>query len=133
MTYEQLLKKGMKELPEVVTESVRFEVPKVRGHIEGNKTIISNFNQIADVLHRPKEHILKFLQKELATPGEFKGALLIFGTKIPASRINEKIDLYVKEYVFCKECNKPDTKLFKEGGFLFIKCQACCAKQSVKG
>ncbi|MFC1728458.1 translation initiation factor IF-2 subunit beta, partial [Nanoarchaeota archaeon] len=72
MSYEQLLKRGIKELPEVVTETVRFEVPKVRGHVEGNKTVISNFNQIADVLHRPKEHILKFLQKELATPGEFK-------------------------------------------------------------
>ena len=128
-----MLKKGMKELPEVVVETVRFEIPKVRGHIEGNKTVISNINQVADILRRPKEHILKFLQKELATPGEFKGSLLVFGTKIPASRINEKIEEYIKEYVFCKECGKPDTKLIKEGGFLFVKCQACGAKHTVKG
>ncbi len=132
MDYEALLKKGMKELPEVVVEKVRFEVPKVRGHIEGNKTVISNINQVADILRRPKEHILKFLQKELATPGEFKGSLLVFGTKISASRINEKLEEYVNAYVFCQECGKPDTKLMKEGGFLFIKCQACGAKRAVK-
>ncbi len=132
MNYEELLERGMKNLPEIAKETFRFEIPKVRGHIEGNKTIISNMNQIADILHRPKEHILKYLQKELATPGEFKGSILVFGTKISASRINEKIEQYTKEYVLCKECGKPDTKLFKESDFLFVKCQACGAKHSVK-
>jgi translation initiation factor 2 subunit 2 len=132
MEYEQLLKRGMKQLPEVVAEVSRFEVPKVLGHIQGNKTIISNIQQIADTLRRPVEHIVKFLLKELAAPGEVKKSFFVIGTKMPAARINEKLELYVSKYVICPECKKPDTKLKKEGGFLFITCQACGAKKAVK-
>ena len=53
MDYEEMLKKGRSELPESVHNAERFEIPNVLGHIEGNKTIISNFIQIAGVLGRP--------------------------------------------------------------------------------
>lgn len=132
MNYEELLKRGIKQLPEVVVETSRFEVPKVVGHIEGNKTIISNINQIVETIRRPAAHLVKFLLKELAAPGELKKAYLVFGTKISASRINEKISQYVQKYVICPECKKPDTKLKKEGNFMFIACQACGAKKVIK-
>ena len=130
--YEDLLKRGIKQLPEVVVEVSRFEVPKVKGHLQGNKTIISNINEIVEKLRRPVAHIVKFLQKELATPGEVKGNFLVFGTKISSSRINEKLNEYVEKYVICPVCKKPDTKLKKEGDFVFIMCQACGARKSVK-
>ncbi len=131
-SYEELLKRGMKQLPEVVIEISRFEVPKVKGHIQGNKTIISNINEIVEKLRRPVAHLVKFLLKELAAPGELKKNFLVIGAKTPASRINEKISEYVQIYVICPECKKPDTKLKKEGGFTFIVCQACGAKKTVK-
>lgn len=133
MTYEELLKKGLKQLPEVAVETTRFEYPKVSGHIQGNKTIISNIIQIADTLRRPVEHIIKFLLKELATPGELKKTFFVIGAKMSASRINEKLAEYIDKYVICPECKKPDTKLRKEGDFIFIVCQACGAKKTVKG
>ncbi|MBN2421304.1 translation initiation factor IF-2 subunit beta [Candidatus Woesearchaeota archaeon] len=132
MTYEELLKRGIEQLPEVVAEVSRFEIPKVVGHIQGNKTIISNINQIIEILRRPVAHVVKFLLKELAAPGEIKGNFLVLGTKISASKINEKIGEYVNKYVICPECKKPDTKLKKEGNFTFIICQACGAKKTVK-
>lgn len=132
MDYDKLLDAAYSELPEKKIEVARFEVDKVRGHLEGNKTIISNFNQIADSLHRPRAHMLKYILKELATPGELKKSGVIFGTKIPASKINEKVTKYVEEYVLCKECKKPDTKIQKESNFLFMKCMACGARHSVK-
>ena len=61
MDYEKLLKKARKELPESVLKTERFEIPKVKGHLEGNKTIISNFEQIANALGRPIEHLLKYV------------------------------------------------------------------------
>lgn len=131
-SYEDLLKRGMKDLPEVVVETSRFEVPKVKGHIQGNKTIISNINEIVTMLRRPAEHLVKFLLKELAAPGDLKKNFLIIGTKVPASRINEKIIEYVNRFVICPECKKPDTRLKKEGGFVFITCQACGARKSVR-
>jgi len=127
-----MLNKAREELPEVVNETERFEIPKVRGHLQGNKTIISNFKEIATTLRRKPEHLMKFVLKELATPGSMSRGFLLLGSKIPASRINEKIKEYAKIYVTCKECSKPDTKLLKEGGYLFMKCQACGAKQTVK-
>lgn len=132
MTYEELLKRARKDLPELSEEVARFDVPKVRGHIQGNRTVINNFYQIANVVGRPVEHLLKYVLRELATPGELTSSALIIGTKIPASRINEKIQQYVKEFVICPECNRPDTKLVKEDKINFLKCSVCGAKQSIR-
>ena len=132
MDYNALLERGRSKLPEHILETQRFEIPKVLGHIQGNKTVISNFHQIADQLHREVDHMLKYVLKELATPGELKKNALMIGTKVPATRINEKISQYAKEFVLCSECGKPDTKLLREEKFLFLKCTACGAKKPVK-
>ncbi|MBI2546299.1 translation initiation factor IF-2 subunit beta [Candidatus Woesearchaeota archaeon] len=132
MDYEELLDMGKKQLPERVLAKERFEIPKVVGHIQGNKTVISNFSQIASTLMREPSHLLKFILKELATPGELQGNLLIIGTKVSASRINDKIKEYAESYVVCPDCGKPDTKIFREGNVMFLKCQACGAKQHIK-
>ena len=132
MDYEKLLEKGMKGLPESVMEKSRFEIPKVLGHLEGNKTVISNFVNIVDLLGRSMDHVLKYLLKELATPGEIRNNLLVLKTKVPASKINEKIRKYANEFVFCNECGKPDTKLEKDKNLTYLKCMACGAKHPVK-
>jgi translation initiation factor 2 subunit 2 len=131
--YENLLKRAQKSMPESVHEKSRFELPKVMGRVEGNKTIIINFVQIANHVHRDVNQMLKYVLKGLATPGEFRGTNLILGTKVPASRINEKIKQFCDTYVFCNDCGKPDTKLIKEGKILFLKCTACGSKHPVKG
>jgi len=131
--YKKLLEAVRKELPEHIFQKERFEIPNVVGHIQGNRTIISNFLQIANILRREPENMLKFILRELATPGEIKkSGSVIIGTKVPASRINEKIKVYANSYVFCYECSKPDTKIEKEGNFSFIKCQACGARHIIK-
>ena len=40
--YVTLLKKARNELPESIMNKDRFEIPNVKGHIQGNNTIISN-------------------------------------------------------------------------------------------
>ncbi|MBS3133367.1 translation initiation factor IF-2 subunit beta [Candidatus Woesearchaeota archaeon] len=132
MEYEELLKRARKELPELSEEVARFEIPKARGHVQGNRTVISNFHQIAELVGRPVEHLLKYVLRELAAPGDLTSSALIIGTKIPASRINEKVVQYVKEFVICPECNRPDTKLVKEDKINFIKCSVCGAKRSIR-
>ena len=129
--YETLLERGKKALPKAVHSSERFIIPKVRGHIQGNKTVLSNFTQIAQHLRRKPQHMLKYVLKELATPGEIKKHFVLLGAKVPASRINEKVQRYADTFVVCRECNKPDTKMTKEGNIYFIKCHACGAKYSV--
>jgi len=131
-SYEKLLEKGRKELPEEVLKAERFEIPKVKGHIQGNKTIISNFYQIAAILRRETEHLMKFILRELATPGNLTKNALIIGSKVSASRVNEKIQQYADAFVICSECKKPDTKLMREDKVVFMKCQACGAKHPIK-
>lgn len=125
-----MLKKGKEKLPDVSSQTERFNIPKARGHIEGNKTVVSNFGEIAKTLQRKPEHILKFILKELASPGDMRKESVIFGTKLSASKINEKIAQYAEIFIICKECGKPDSKLTKEGNIYYLKCQACGAKHS---
>ncbi len=132
MEYEQLLNKLYKEVKVTETSTERFEIPKVTGHIEGTKTIITNFSQIAGMIRRPQEHFLKFLLKELATPGKVDGERLILQRKLSSKFINEKIERYVNEFVICPECKKPDTELMHENRITFIHCLACGAKNSVR-
>ena len=132
MDYEALLEKARKELPDSITEAERFEIPKVKGHLQGTKTIISNFGQICDILRRPVPHVLKFLLRELGAPGDFKGGRMTIGAKIAASKINEKIRKYATEFVLCVKCGKPDTQIEKDGPVSSLKCSACGAKQHVK-
>jgi len=131
-TYEQLLEKAKASLPEVKENVERFEIPKATGHIQGNKTIISNFGNIVKIFNRPPEHLLKYLLKELATPGNIDGPRLILGRKISSSLINSKIDQYAHEFVLCQVCKKPDTLLMKEERITMMKCAACGARNPVR-
>ena len=132
MDYSELLKRGKANMPKSVLEKERFELPKAKGHLEGNKTIISNFLQIASAFRRQPEHLLKYILRELATPGEIRGNFLFLGAKISASRINEKIKQYAEEFVFCHECGKPDTDIKQEGDFNYLVCSVCGARRAVK-
>ena len=132
MDYIQLLKKAKEHLPEIQKTTERFEIPKVSGHIEGNKTIVTNFSSIVKIFGRDQEQLLKYLQRELATPALLDGQRLVLGRKINSEFINKKIEQYAKDFVICKECGKPDTKIVKEDRFLFVKCTACGAKYPLK-
>jgi len=129
--YESMLEEAYKTIKPVESKIDRFEIPKVEGHVEGNKTIITNFKQICSYIRRDCDHLLKFLLKELAAPGSVKGDRLVLTRNISSKMINEKIALYVQQYVICKECKKPDTELTKDGEFNFMRCLACGAKKSV--
>ena len=133
MEYSELLEKAYKKVKQVDTTSSRFEIPKVQGHFEGKKTIITNFFQIASHIRREPEHFQKFLLKELAASGNLEGDRLVLNIKVPSAKINDKIEQYVKEFVLCKECGKPDTELTKQDRLTFIHCLACGAKHSVRG
>jgi translation initiation factor 2 subunit 2 len=130
--YEKLLDKAKEQLPEIQESGERFVIPKVVGHAEGSKIIISNFMQIAQALQRDPRHLLKYILKELASPGEVRKQYAVIGSKVPSVKINEKIEAYAQEYVFCKECGKPETALIKEGEYLFMRCNACGARNAVR-
>ena len=132
MDYEKLLNKAYKEVKQIENNGERFEVPKIKGYFQGKKTILTNFFQIASFLRRKPEHIQKYLVKELATSAYKEGDRLVLNNKIPSLKINDKINQYIKEFIICRECGKPDTELMKEDRLVFVHCLACGAKHSVR-
>ena len=132
MEYEELLKRAMEKLPKGVEKRDRFEVPKIVCEVAGNKVALKNFSEILTVLRRDSGHLAKYLSKELATSGSVQGNSLIFQGKISREILQKKLDDYVKEFVYCKECGKPDTKLVKDGRIYFLVCEACGARHPAR-
>ena len=133
VSYEKLLDEAYRKVKKVDVSSGRFEIPKIEGHFEGRKTILANFFQIASHIRRSPEHFQKFMLRELAASGQKDGDRLVLNIKVPSAKINEKIGQYVKEFVLCKECKKPDTELITQDRLTFMHCLACGAKHSVRG
>lgn len=130
-TYEELLKKAL-EKAKAKTSGERFEMPKAEITVQGAQTIIRNFSQIAAALRREEKHLMKYLAKELAAPAHLEGGRAVFQGSLQQRIVQQKLESYVKEYVLCKECGKPDTKLVKEGTVTIMKCEACGARAPVK-
>lgn len=130
--YEKLLEEAYGKIKQTNTSLDRFEIPKIEGHFEGRKTVLTNFYQIASHLRRKPEHFQKFMLKELAASGQKEGDRLVLNIKVPSSKINQKIEEYVNEFVLCRECKKPDTELIRKDRINFVHCLACGAKHSVR-
>ena len=132
-SYNELLDRAFATLPKLSVENVDFKIPEADSIIQGNKTLIRNMPQIADIARRTKEEIAKYLTKELATPVSIDGQVLNIGAKIPANVLNEKIKRYFETYIICKECHKPDTRIDEtQRGYVVIVCEACGARYTVK-
>ncbi len=131
-SYESLLDKAYDQVKVVKKSSERFEVPAAIGQLVGKTTVITNIGAIAAYIRRPIEHLARFLQKELAVPGKIDNDRLILNTRLNASKVNEKIASYTKEFVLCNECRKPDTELMVDKGYKLKHCLACGAKSPVR-
>jgi len=125
--YEAYLDRAYEKLPDVITTDERFVIPEPRIFSEGKATVLENFGQIADVLNRDPDHLMKALTRELGTAGKIDGQHAVFQGKFMADAISEQINSYVEEYVKCSECGRPDTKLVKAERVLMLQCDACGA------
>jgi translation initiation factor 2 subunit 2 len=130
--YDALLKKAYSNLTEPTESTERFTVPEAKVYIEGKTTILENFAEIADVVRREKDHLMKYLLGELGTAGKIDGNRAIFNGKFEPTLISGLIKSYVEDYVICSECGKPDTRLVKDDRFLLLRCDACGGHRPVK-
>ena len=131
-SYDEMLKEAKDKLPKDIVKKRRLEIPRPKVFIQGNQTFITNFDELIGVLRRDPKHLAKFLYRELAKPGHIDGKRLILQGKVSLSLVDKKLQSYVKEFIYCKECDRPDTKLVKEGRVVFMVCEACGAKQVVR-
>jgi translation initiation factor 2 subunit 2 len=130
--YEALLKKAYANVTEQSESTDRFIVPEAKVYIEGKTTILENFAEIADVVRRDQDHLMKYLLGELGTAGKIDGTRAIFNGKFEPSLINGLVRGYVDDYVICSECGKPDTRLVKDDRVLLLRCDACGGHRPVR-
>jgi translation initiation factor 2 subunit 2 len=128
--YTNLLERAYSKIPPMISKTDRFEILSPNSAVMGNRTIIHNFRDVCDRIHRDQQHVLRFLSKELATAGAIEGSRAIFQGKFPSSTLDRLIDRYVNEFVLCHVCHQPDTKITREGRIHFLVCDACGAKSS---
>ncbi len=129
--YEEMLDEAYSSLPDKVKESVRFEMPTFNVFLQGNQAVVTNFKEVAKYIRRDPKLLLKYLTKELAAPANVAGDRLIIKGKVRTDKINAKLQNFVKTYVICKECGKPDTELVTIEGVLYLRCSACGARYPV--
>lgn len=131
-SYDDLLKRASAQMPEVSTKKERLELPRIFIQTVGMRTIISNFNEVADVLDRDPQHVLKFLTREMATAATFHDSRAIFQGKFQRDSFERLLQRYMESFVVCPVCKRPDTKIVKEKRLSFLVCNACGAKSSIK-
>ena len=125
------LDRALSQVPEIKGSGERFIVPEPKMLTEGKTTVLENFAAIADKLNREPEHVFKFLLRELGTAGKLEGSRAIFHGRFTTGVISELIEAYVKDYVTCSECGRPDTHLIKSDRILTLRCDACGAHRPV--
>lgn len=131
--YEKLLEKAIEQIPKAVFESSRFQIPEADITTVGNRTILRNFKTIATTFNREPEHLMKYLLRELGVAGDIQGAQAVFQGKFSAATVQDRIRRYAEEFVLCKECGKPDTRLEKRERVYLLRCEACGARNPVRG
>ena len=129
--YKAMLNRAYKNLPDIVTEVDRFQIPRAIVTRQGRRSVIQNFREIAERLQRPPEHILKFLLRETATRGNFDGDKVVFQGRFNADSIRNLIEIYTNKYVICPVCGRPDTNVERDKRLSFLQCDACGARSSI--
>jgi translation initiation factor 2 subunit 2 len=130
--YDELLKRACSQMPEVSMKRERLELPRLHITIVGMRTIISNFKEVADLLNRDAQHILKFLTREMATAATFHESRAVFQGKFKRDSFERLLSRYMENFVICPVCKRPDTRITKEKRLSFLICNACGAKSSIK-
>jgi len=131
--YLEWLDRGLSKVPKTESRD-RLNVPSVECINEKNKTIVQNLNLIADLLNRDVKHLLKYMTLRLAAPYSETGeGLYVFKGRILPKQLDAVVADYIKAYVECPVCKRPDTKLSREKrGIVQLVCLSCGAVSPVK-
>ncbi len=131
-SYDQLLQRAKKALPEALSTGERFQIPEADIVVEGKTTILRNFEDIVNAIRRDPDMVLTYLLRELGTAGAVEGRRVVFKGKVTTQQVADRIKAYVEVYVLCQECGRPDTRLVKEDRVAMLECDACGARRPVK-
>jgi len=119
--------------PDLIGAPRKFIIKPPQMHREGKrKTVLVNFMEICKGIKREPDHIMTFMLTELSTTGSIDGSKrFIMNGRFQQNGIEHIIRKYTNEYVMCRLCQSPHTRLIKENRLVFLRCENCNASRSV--
>ncbi len=133
MDYDKMVDRLYMGLPDKSKSGERFEMPTAESLVQGSKTIVKNYLQIVKQVNANERHLLKFITKETGTSAGVKEERLYLNRKMGSHQVQKIFEDYIKQFILCPECGKPDTKAVEKSGVKMLKCEACGALSAVKG
>ncbi|CAH1262702.1 eukaryotic translation initiation factor 5-like [Branchiostoma lanceolatum] len=118
---------------EVQDQFYRYKMPRIIAKVEGKgngiKTVIPNMTEVAKALSRPATYTTKFFGCELGaqTQLDVKNDRYIVNGAHDAAKLQDLLDIFIKKFVLCQECDNPETnlKVFVKKGVIAQHCIAC--------
>lgn len=137
-TYKELLDRLyglLKEHGHDISErNTKITIPAPKLGYEGSrKTVCVNFGSICEVLSRDRRHVMDFVIAEIASDCSIDGK----GRLVMKGKINQKdfevlLRHYIRQYVQCWQCGSHATYIAKIEKLLWVSCDTCLSKRSVK-
>jgi len=130
--YFTLLESGYEQLQEnnpKMKSNARCRILPPNVNLSGRKkTLYTNMKETAEQLNREFDHLKSFLFAELGTTGNVDGThRLVLKGRFRVNQVQSVLSKYASQYVICKNCGSPDTKLEKDKStrLYSLKCSNC--------
>jgi len=131
MEYEDMLDRAYSDLPEILKEESRFQIPVLESVVQGRVTVVQNFGDVSKAINRSTDILGKYFLGVMGTAGEYDATRLTLKGQFRPAQLQDKFEAFIKSYVICPECKRPDTNIIHEKRMTFLKCEACGARHSV--
>ncbi|KAG1681952.1 Eukaryotic translation initiation factor 5 [Nymphon striatum] len=123
----------------VTDQFYRYKMPRLIAKVEGKgngiKTVIANMVDIGKSLSRPPTYPTKFFGCELGAQTQFdaKNDRFIVNGSHDSSKLQDLLDIFIRKFVLCPECDNPETELIilQKKQMISQKCIACGYVQNV--
>uniref|UniRef100_A0A2P2HXD8 Eukaryotic translation initiation factor 5 n=3 Tax=Hirondellea gigas TaxID=1518452 RepID=A0A2P2HXD8_9CRUS len=111
----------------------RYKMPKLVAKVEGKgngiKTVIVNMVDVAKAIGCPPTYPCKFFGCELGaqTQFDFKNERYIVNGSHDAGKLQQLLDVFIKKFILCTECENPETTMYpnEKKGLIKQTCKAC--------
>jgi len=131
-SYEEMLEEALKKLPEISLSSDRYALTQIEVKYEKNKTFILNIKEILFKIKRSEKEFKGDFSRIIGIPTKFEKNSLVINGVINKEILKKKLEEYVKIFVICEVCGKPETRVIIEDNVKYLKCDACGYKKLLR-
>ena len=137
-TYEFLLKRiyNIMKVENTSTNTGGLKLPSIQINMLGKDRICwMNFNDVAEALNRPGEHLFQYILGELGCEGTIGGRdQANIKARVTQSNLQKVLTKYINDYVRCPNCKSFNTIIKKDQSTRLqqIYCEKCKSEKTIQ-